>query len=47
MNLSLLIASIFRFFRKVDGTWAAERVIRIPPKKVKGWALPELEGKKL
>ncbi|XP_054289903.1 methanethiol oxidase-like [Macrosteles quadrilineatus] len=37
-------SAIFRFFRKVDGTWAAERVIRIPPKKVKGWALPELEG---
>lgn len=26
------------------GDWAAEKVIRIPSKKVEGWALPEMPG---
>lgn len=34
-----------RFYRKEDGTWAAHKVISIPPKKVEGWALPEMPGK--
>jgi len=37
-------SSIFRFFKKVDGTWAAEKVIRIPPKEVKGYLAPTMEG---
>jgi len=39
-----LYANVFRFYRKEDGTWAAHKVISIPPKKVKGWALPEMPG---
>lgn len=34
-----------RFYRKDDGTYAAQKVISIPPKKVEGWALPEMPGK--
>lgn len=34
-----------RFYRKEDGTWAAHKVISIPPKKVEGWAMPEMPGK--
>ncbi|KAG8268254.1 Methanethiol oxidase [Homalodisca vitripennis] len=37
-------SNIFRFYRTDDGTWAVEKVIVIPPKKVKGWALPEMQG---
>nr|XP_027212650.1 methanethiol oxidase-like [Penaeus vannamei] len=39
-----LYANVFRFYRKDDGTWAAHKVISIPPKKVEGWALPEMPG---
>lgn len=27
-----------------SGTWSAEKVIQVPPKKVKGWMLPEMPG---
>lgn len=27
-----------------EGTWSAEKVIQVPPKKVKGWMLPEMPG---
>lgn len=27
-----------------DGTWSAQKVIQVPPKKVKGWMLPEMPG---
>ncbi|XP_068108549.1 methanethiol oxidase [Hyperolius riggenbachi] len=37
-------ASIFRFYKAEDGKWAAEKVIQVPPKKVQGWALPEMPG---
>lgn len=37
-------ANIYRFYRKDDGTWDTEKVIHIPPKKVKGWVLPEMQG---
>ncbi|EEB14090.1 Selenium-binding protein, putative [Pediculus humanus corporis] len=39
-----LHANVFRFFRKSDGTWDAEKVIDIPCKKVEGWKFPEMEG---
>ena len=26
------------------GDWAAEKVVAVPPKKVEGWALPEMPG---
>lgn len=26
------------------GTWSVEKVIQVPPKKVKGWMLPEMPG---
>ncbi|XP_045103873.1 selenium-binding protein 2-like isoform X6 [Portunus trituberculatus] len=39
-----LYANIFRFFRKPDGTYEAHKVISVPPKKVEGWALPEMPG---
>jgi selenium-binding protein 1 len=34
----------FRFFKKDDGTWDAEPVIKIPKKKVEGWIGPEIAG---
>ena len=34
----------FRFYRKSDGTWDAHKVISIPPKKVKGWAMDTMPG---
>lgn len=33
-----------RVFFLQSGTWAAEKVIAIPSKKVEGWALPEMPG---
>lgn len=42
--ISALKGKFIRFFKKEDGTWAAEKVIRIPPKKVEGWGLPDIEG---
>ncbi|OWF44416.1 Selenium-binding protein 1-A [Mizuhopecten yessoensis] len=39
-----LSSSIFRFYRKEDRTWAAEKVIQVAPKKVQGWALPDMPG---
>lgn len=27
-----------------DGLWAAEKVIQVQPKKVSGWALPDMPG---
>lgn len=35
---------IFRFFKNDSGTWSAEKVIQIPPKKVEGWVAPYLPG---
>ena len=37
-------SSIFRFFKNNDGTWSAEKVIQIPPKKVDGWLGSYIEG---
>ncbi|XP_067001027.2 methanethiol oxidase [Anabrus simplex] len=39
-----LSSTIFRFYRKDDGTWTADKVISVPPKKVEGWVLPEMPG---
>lgn len=41
---SALFANVFRFFKKPDGKWDAEKVIDIPPKGVEGWILPEMPG---
>uniref|UniRef100_A0A3B5LAN9 Methanethiol oxidase n=1 Tax=Xiphophorus couchianus TaxID=32473 RepID=A0A3B5LAN9_9TELE len=35
---------VFRFYRTPKGDWAAEKVIRVPSKKVEGWMLPEIPG---
>ncbi|XP_074656670.1 methanethiol oxidase-like [Tubulanus polymorphus] len=37
-----LSSSIFRIYKTTGGSWAAEKVIQIPSKKVEGWALPEM-----
>uniref|UniRef100_A0A1B6C6R3 Methanethiol oxidase n=1 Tax=Clastoptera arizonana TaxID=38151 RepID=A0A1B6C6R3_9HEMI len=37
-------ANVFRFYRKDDGTWTADKVIDIPSKKVKGWIQEEIAG---
>ncbi|CAH1788332.1 unnamed protein product [Owenia fusiformis] len=39
-----LSSTIFRFFRTEEGTWDAEKVIAVPPKKVEGWALADMPG---
>lgn len=39
-----LSSNVLRFFKKENGTWAAEKVIDVPSKKVDGWALPEMPG---
>ncbi|XP_077176112.1 methanethiol oxidase-like [Paroedura picta] len=38
----MLEGSIYHFYKAQDGCWRAEKVIRIPPKKVSGWLLPEM-----
>ncbi|XP_023220738.1 selenium-binding protein 1-A-like [Centruroides sculpturatus] len=39
-----LSSTVFRFYQKENKEWAAEKVITIPAKKVKGWSLPEMPG---
>jgi len=39
-----LSSTIIRFFRTAKGDWDHETVIRIPSKKVEGWALPDMPG---
>uniref|UniRef100_A0A674NNG4 Methanethiol oxidase n=1 Tax=Takifugu rubripes TaxID=31033 RepID=A0A674NNG4_TAKRU len=39
-----LSGSVFRFYKTLEGDWAAESVISIPSKKVEGWTLPEMPG---
>ncbi|XP_012942235.1 methanethiol oxidase [Aplysia californica] len=39
-----LSSTVIRFYRTPKGDWATETVIKIPPKKVEGWALPEMPG---
>lgn len=46
--LTLCSFLISLFFRTVyylqEKTWSAETVIKVPNKKVEGWALPEMPG---
>lgn len=37
-------ANVFRFHKKEDGTWAADKVIDVLPKKVTGWGSPYIQG---
>ncbi|XP_011311051.1 selenium-binding protein 1-A [Fopius arisanus] len=37
-------SNIFRFFKKEDGKWDAEKVIDVPAKKVQGWLTPYMNG---
>ncbi|XP_070353011.1 methanethiol oxidase isoform X1 [Equus asinus] len=39
-----LSSTIQRFYKNEGGTWSVEKVIEVPPKKVKGWMLPEMPG---
>ncbi|XP_022529634.1 methanethiol oxidase [Astyanax mexicanus] len=39
-----LQGTVFRFYKTQKGDWAAERVIKVPVKKVEGWILPEMSG---
>lgn len=39
-----LSSNIFRFFKKENGKWGAEKVIDVPSKSVKNWTLPEMPG---
>ncbi|KAK2543476.1 hypothetical protein Q9966_002860 [Columba livia] len=37
-------SAIHRFYKTECGTWAAQKVIQVPSKKVQGWLLPEMPG---
>lgn len=39
-----LSSNIQHFYRNKEGSWSVEKVIQVPPKKVKGWMLPEMPG---
>uniref|UniRef100_A0A8C2YI79 Methanethiol oxidase n=1 Tax=Chinchilla lanigera TaxID=34839 RepID=A0A8C2YI79_CHILA len=39
-----LSSNIQRFYQNEKATWSVEKVIQVPPKKVKGWMLPEMPG---
>ncbi|XP_063235757.1 methanethiol oxidase-like [Bacillus rossius redtenbacheri] len=39
-----LHSNIFRFYKEDSGSWAAERVISVPPKQVEGWIAPKMYG---
>ncbi|KAK7090888.1 methanethiol oxidase-like [Littorina saxatilis] len=39
-----LSSTVFRFYKKPDGSYKADKVIAIPPKSVQGWALPDMPG---
>ncbi|KAF7279210.1 hypothetical protein GWI33_007528 [Rhynchophorus ferrugineus] len=36
--------TIYRFYKKPDGTWTVEKVIQVPPKKVSGWVSDYMGG---
>lgn len=44
LRISFIFFFFPRFFKKDDGSWAAEKVIDIPNVKVDGWSLPEVPG---
>ncbi|XP_016842395.1 methanethiol oxidase isoform X3 [Nasonia vitripennis] len=37
-------STVYRFYKKDDGTWAADQVIKVPAKKVQGWMAPHMSG---
>lgn len=37
-------STVYRFYKKDDGTWAADQVIKVPAKKVQGWMAPHMAG---
>lgn len=39
-----LSSTIQRFYKNEAGSWSVEKVIQVPPKKVKNWLLPEMPG---
>lgn len=39
-----VMANVFRFFKKDDGSYATEKVIDVPAKKVEGWIAPHMQG---
>lgn len=39
-----LSSNIQLFYKNEEGTWSVKKVIQVPPKKVKGWMLPEMPG---
>ncbi|KFV76582.1 Selenium-binding protein 1-A, partial [Dryobates pubescens] len=39
-----LSGAVQRFYKTEKGDWAAEKVIEVPNKKVKGWLLPDMPG---
>ncbi|XP_060614066.2 methanethiol oxidase-like [Anolis sagrei] len=39
-----LSSAVHRIYKTKDGTWATEKVIQVPNKKVEGWMLPEMPG---
>uniref|UniRef100_A0A452GKE4 Methanethiol oxidase n=1 Tax=Gopherus agassizii TaxID=38772 RepID=A0A452GKE4_9SAUR len=39
-----LSSAIHRFYKTGNGTWAAEKVVQVPSKKVNGWLFPDMPG---
>ena len=37
-------STVYRFYKKPDGTWTADKVIKIPVKKVEGFLFPQMSG---
>lgn len=37
-------STIFRFYKKEDGSWDTEKVIQVPAKKVAGWIATHMYG---
>ena len=37
-------STVYRFYKKEDGTWTADQVIKVPAKKVDGWMAPYMFG---
>jgi hypothetical protein len=42
----VMLLMTLRFYRQDDGQWRADLVIDVPAKKVDGWPLPEMNGKR-
>ncbi|XP_076271641.1 methanethiol oxidase-like [Rhynchophorus ferrugineus] len=41
---SMILLISYRFYKKPDGTWTADNVIQVPPKKVSGWTSNYIGG---